>query len=521
MGLGVSIIKQASGANSDVLAGTGYNVVIEDISFDGNVAQNSSGDNGISLNTIYKSRISRVSVYNNKLKGINIGAPCDDIVIDNTEAYNNQQDGYAFASGTQASGLYCKNVSLINSYSHDNTLYGLGIDTPDAAYLPNINTSVINNRFIDNGTYGVEVFGASSPVIIGNFISGSGNHGIDLGSTSSTSFKVINAQVIGNIIKNQAAGTSCIRMQSIYNSLISGNRCFDDQASPTTHHGITWNDGTQNVIVNNDVSDVVYSTGALAISGTDQIIYGNRVSPSATTHQMEVRTDGNTELRITDTGTAGTSVPRLYFDKANAAGATDWSFESGIGGLDNGVMTFTNTQTANVLNLTKAGRVGILNTAPSYVLDVTGTARATDILVSTFSTIHCDTGNGHGSTDTKIRRFSSCSTTGTDISMSSSAANGNTFTVNTAGVYSISYNDINSGGTSVVGVSVNSADKTTAIYSITYAQGKRIIGINSANVTAECSVTLPLATSDIVYPQTDGNQNGTSDNVIFSMTRVR
>lgn len=87
------------------------------------------------------------------------------------------------------------------------------------------------------------------------------------------------------------------------------------------------------------------------------------------------------------------------------------------------------------------------------------------------STVDCRQTQGGGSTNTKVRRYDTCTNNGADIAVSSDSSTlGRSFTVNTAGTYSINVGDFYS-GSEWVGVSVNGNALTTAVHSITKANG--------------------------------------------------
>jgi hypothetical protein len=119
-----------------------------------------------------------------------------------------------------------------------------------------------------------------------------------------------------------------------------------------------------------------------------------------------------------------------------------------------------------------------------------------------------NTGNGHGSTNTKIRRFTTTqSSTGTAITYADSATLGASFTINEAGLYLINYRDTSPGtAPAYVGVSLNSAQLTSSIQSITLAD---IVGLDqpATNATSSASYLARLAVNDIIRPHTDGLVN--------------
>lgn len=131
------------------------------------------------------------------------------------------------------------------------------------------------------------------------------------------------------------------------------------------------------------------------------------------------------------------------------------------------------------------------------------------------------TGNGHGSTNTMIRRFTTAMTNvGTAITYADSATLGASFTINEAGFYEIYYQEVISGGTNF-GVSLNSAALTTSVATITVATRVALLA-NTAATTETQSVTrvLLLAASDVIRPHTDGNFNGTSNITFFSIRKI-
>ena len=150
------------------------------------------------------------------------------------------------------------------------------------------------------------------------------------------------------------------------------------------------------------------------------------------------------------------------------------------------------------------------------------TATLAALVVSTRSAVAMADGNGHGSTGTRIRRFtSSALQVGSDITYADSATNGATFTVNKAGWYAISYLDGWSAGVSFFGVSVNAASLTTSIQDLSIGDGKRIFGVHPSGYIGSTAVTLHLATGDVVRAHTDGSPNLTSNNVFFRIERIQ
>jgi hypothetical protein len=128
---------------------------------------------------------------------------------------------------------------------------------------------------------------------------------------------------------------------------------------------------------------------------------------------------------------------------------------------------------------------------------VTGTMT---VLSATQSMVRLNTSNGFGSTNTVIRRFTTTVTNqGSDITYADSATLGNTFTINTTGVYAISYTDASaSAGSTPFGISLNSTQLTTTISDITAADRLAYVDTVSANGSATISWTGYLTSGSVI-----------------------
>lgn len=137
------------------------------------------------------------------------------------------------------------------------------------------------------------------------------------------------------------------------------------------------------------------------------------------------------------------------------------------------------------------------------------------------SMVRLNTANGYGSTNTKIRRFTNTVTNvGSDITYADSATNGASFTINTAGVYAISYNDQFSGG-GYIGISVNSSQLTTSIESITVSDIAAVAYMANSNAPVFVGCTLRLAVNDVIRAHNSGSVTGAVPNACqFTITRV-
>lgn len=137
------------------------------------------------------------------------------------------------------------------------------------------------------------------------------------------------------------------------------------------------------------------------------------------------------------------------------------------------------------------------------------------------SMVRLNTPNGYGSTNNKIRRFNNVVVNhGADITYSDSPTLGASLTINTPGVYSISYGDQFT-TTSSVGLSLNTTSPTAQVYTIPATEILSICSSPAANAMGVASWTGKLNPGDIVRPHTDGTASGTTVNAVqFTITRV-
>lgn len=97
-----------------------------------------------------------------------------------------------------------------------------------------------------------------------------------------------------------------------------------------------------------------------------------------------------------------------------------------------------------------------------------------------------NTGNGWGSTNTKIRRWTTTqSSSGTAITYADSATLGGSFTINSPGLYAITAYD----NTNDFGISLNSAQLTTAVTAITTADRLAYSNNNGLSILVRLAAT--------------------------------
>lgn len=165
----------------------------------------------------------------------------------------------------------------------------------------------------------------------------------------------------------------------------------------------------------------------------------------------------------------------------------------------------------NVTGFTAASVNFALN-APAVGTTFPLSINDTAVLPSTVSEVSLYSGNGHGSTNNKIRRFTTTWTnTGTGVTYADSATNGASFTINETGIYTVAYSDTRVAGIGAVGLSLNGSALTTSINSLAGTECL-IYGLTgAANEAGSVSVTRKFTAGDIIRPHTDGLPDSTGN----------
>lgn len=280
-------------------------------------------------------------------------------------------------------------------------------------------------------------------------------------------------------------------------------------------------DGSQLTGITATVIDVTGATGTLPVD------HGGTGATTAATARANL---------------GSTTVGDAVFIAADAAAGRTALSAAGSGSVTSSGLT---QATSKILGRTTAGTGAIEELTLSGVLDLVGSAAQGDILYRDAAgwarlaagtsgyflktngaganpawaaggggvgqqMVRLNTANGYGSTNTKIRRFTNTVTnTGSDITYADSATNGASFTINTSGVYAISYSDYFTTGGGRTGISVDSSQLTTNITAIT-ASNVVAVGAytTAANESSTVSATLYLSSGSVIRAHTNGEATG-------------
>lgn len=127
-----------------------------------------------------------------------------------------------------------------------------------------------------------------------------------------------------------------------------------------------------------------------------------------------------------------------------------------------------------------------------------------------------------GSTDTNVRYLhdTNVESSGSDITYSSTATNGSTFTINTDGIYLISYQDVRTTGGVDYNISINS---TAAANALTPAQTFSHRTFVASDEQANVDGARFLSSGTVIRPVTTQlSGHSTNENrVAFIITRIR
>lgn len=195
-------------------------------------------------------------------------------------------------------------------------------------------------------------------------------------------------------------------------------------------------------------------------------------------------------------GNRGTNVAASNADNGSIAWATEFAagtrFRVGlsVGGVFIGINLVTATQS--------------------------GFARAYNDLAK----IRLHTGNGFGSINTTIRRFSTIVVnSGVGMTYADSATAGATFTCTENGVYSFSYSDAFN-AVAAFGISLNSSQLATSIASITVADRLCLSITSAVDLTNTVGITLALSAGDIIRAHASAAESTVPTRTHFTVQRI-
>lgn len=340
------------------------------------------------------------------------------------------------------------------------------------------------------------------------------------GSASAPSYSFTNGTNYGmyfatNSLRFATAGTLALSIDNTQNALFAANLAVTGTTTLATAltgvvHAVSGVLSASSV-VNADVS----ASAAIAFSKLAALTSANILVGSVGNVATAVAVTG--DVLIDNAGVTSINTGVIVNADVNASAAIAYSklnlaASIATGDLASGLVVPSNKGGTGVANnasstLTISGAFGTtltVSNTTALTLPTNGTVVSTQ---ATGSSVALNVGNNWGSSNTCIRRFTNSVVSGSDITYADSATLGMSCTITQAGVYSITYTDERVNDTTKIGISLNSAQLTTSIESITTANRLIMTRVNAtvAGVTqVNCSWTGRLAVNDVIRAHGDG-----------------
>lgn len=417
-------------------------------------------------------------------------------------------------------------TSIVNPTGPQDAATKSYVDAATSAAITSINTLTPTAQFLVTGTAGTD-FGIVSSVATHTFnlpVASASN----TGKLSNSDWSTFNSkQAAGNYITALTGDVTATGPGSVAATLATVNGNVGSFGSSTSIPNFTVN--AKGLITAAGSNVVIAPAGTL----TGTTLASNVVTSSLTSLgiQSVALNMGSHQINaVTNPTSAQDAATKNYVDTAGATYLVKTNNLSDV--------SSPSTSFANISPLTTAGDIIYENNTPAPARLPIGTAGQVLTVVSGLpawqpagggggsggSELMLSTGNGHGSVNQNIRRYSNVLTdtgTGVDWTYADSATDGMSVTIINDGVYQVDKSDYRTTGACSFGVSKNAvgADLTTALQSI---NGNRIMCITSAstNLAAACGNPMKLVNGDIIRSHDDATEDAADNFVRFHMVRV-
>ena len=249
------------------------------------------------------------------------------------------------------------------------------------------------------------------------------------------------------------------------------------------------------------------------------------VSSGSTLGHISAQSENVWVYAIDNAGTVELAVSGFRgFDENTLQSSTA---EGGAGGADTRSTLYSTTARSNKA-IRLIGRIKISeSTAGTWASAPTEIATANNPDFVHNSTIYCQGANGYGSSGTTTFRWNSPNQNlGSDISITQSSTNGDSFTINTEGLYLVVAACNNTTvGTPTFGITLNSSSTSTDINSLSSSQvlsktsASPSVGVDALMSVIVCQRLYP---GDLIRSQSNGSTNtpATSQYSYFRITRL-
>jgi len=265
--------------------------------------------------------------------------------------------------------------------------------------------------------------------------------------------------------------------------------------------------------------------GSSAPTETNPVRRSFRSATEATGSYSLVSSTATATIVVPSTATLGHASGEdepIYVYELLFSGAAEFAISTSPDFDENRVHTTTvlNTSSDDRFTLySTTARTGVPIRRVGYLLSNQATAgtwasNMTVVSPGAFTThrprnvVRVHTSNGHGSTNTKIRRWTTTvDNIGSAITFADSATAGGSFTLEEDGIYAISVTE-SAGAASSTGISLNSTQLTTNILDITVADRCAAGRITGADLAEAVSWVGPLSAGDVLRVHDNGVADG-------------
>jgi hypothetical protein len=457
-------------------------------------------------------------------------------------------------SGTVTSVSVVGNSSIIGTVSTATTTPAIAVDltnigtagTYGDSYITPIITTTAKGRVSGVTT----VSGRFVDVVAGVNIS---SYGLNLTTTTTSTALGLKQYSLGTSFTTQSANL-VLASGTVSGSSISIRSLVNNDLPNSGVSAATYGSATQIPVITVNSKGVATSittisggggSGTATTQTVNQTSHGFsvgdivRISSSNTYTKSQADTAENAEVAgivtaVADANTftlttqgqitvlSGLTAGSVYYLSPSSAGAYTATAPSTVNQIKKAVFYAVSATEAIVYNLlgikiaTSASVGTVTNFTFTNANGFTGTVSSSTTtpaltLQRTFdSEVKVHTGNGHGSTNNKIRRWTTTQTnTGSDITYADSATLGSSFTINTTGVYAVSYWDLYTVAASNVGLSLNSTQLTTSIDNIN-SDDLLMMSTAATSAVNGVSVTRRFTSGDVIRCHGSGTANSVS-----------
>jgi hypothetical protein len=320
----------------------------------------------------------------------------------------------------------------------------------------------------------------------------------------------------------------------VVRNLGSGSLAFSDDAGETINLGLAASVGSSALTValkgadGNDASSTnpVYIkfrnatlttgtpvtrtiTGALSVVASSGSTLGHKSAVVQYVYVYAIDNAGTVELAV--------SGQKLFEE----GGVVSTTAEGGAGAADSGTVLYSTTARSNVACRLIGRLKSTQATAGTWATAIAEIAVGAFEDVVIRSEVYVSNGNAHGSTNNKIRRFTTVNNnTGTAITYADSGTDGASFTINEEGLYAAYYGDTHDSGLQYHGITLNSTNLTTAINSLAHPEALCICTCSTAAAPATTGFVKRLRPGDVVRPHTGGNHANSTVFNFFHIAKV-